>query len=129
MSEQNDFRTFCAEKLDWRQSLANSGIICDPDFASSSSAGTLKSTRTRRPFISKSRTDNFPITFPVQLRDVLEKIDATIGIAPLVVVPADQFEKAAIEFHAGARIKDTGTRVMQEIGRNRLVFGITKNPF
>ena len=32
----------------------------------------------------------------IQLQDLLQEIDATIRIAPLVVVPADQFEKAAI---------------------------------
>ena len=65
----------------------------------------------------------------IQLQDLLQEIDATIGIAPLVVVPADQFEKAAVEFDAGAPIKDAGARIMQEICRNYLVFGIAKNPF
>src|SRR6516165_8110808 len=63
----------------------------------------------------------------IQLQDLLQEIDATIGIAPLVVVPADQLEKAAIEFDAGACIKDTRTRIMQEICRNHFVFGIAKN--
>jgi glucose-1-phosphate adenylyltransferase len=34
----------------------------------------------------------------IQLQDLLQEIDTTVGIAPLVVVPADQFEKAASIF-------------------------------
>ena len=33
MSKQNDFRSFCAEKLDCRQTLPHPGVVRDPDLS------------------------------------------------------------------------------------------------
>jgi hypothetical protein len=44
-----------------------------------------------------------------------QEIDATIAVAPLVVVPADQFEKSFIEADSRAGIKNTRGLAMNEI--------------
>jgi hypothetical protein len=44
-----------------------------------------------------------------------QEIDATIAVAPLVVVPADQLEKPFIEADSGAGIKNTRRLAMNEI--------------
>ena len=38
-----------------------------------------------------------------------EKVDAAVGIAPLIVVPTHQLEESTIEFHARTGIKNRGS--------------------
>ena len=38
--------------------------------------------------------------------DIFDEINAAVAIAPLVVVPADQFEEAVIEFDAASAVED-----------------------
>ena len=38
--------------------------------------------------------------------NIFDEIDATVAVAPLVVVPADQFEEAVIKFDAAPAVED-----------------------
>ena len=38
--------------------------------------------------------------------DIFDEIDAAVAVAPLVVIPADQFEEAVIEFDAASAVED-----------------------
>src|ERR1700738_2637316 len=83
-------------------------------FPSISSVGTLKSTRTRtrRPFTSRSRTNSFAI-LSVCLQDVLQQIDTSIRITPLVIVPTDQFKESTVQPDAGRSVEDARVRAVQ----------------
>ncbi len=58
---------------------------------------------------------------------LLEEIDATIGIAPLVIVPGDKLEEVIVEFDTGTRIKDARAGVMDEVAGDNLILGVTKH--
>src|SRR6202011_2526712 len=58
-----------------------------------------------------------------------DQIDAAIGVAPLVVVPADELEEALVELDAGARVEDARMSVVDEVGGNHFVAGVSENAF
>src|SRR3974377_921432 len=53
----------------------------------------------------------------------------SVAVAPLVVVPADQFEEVAVQLDTRARIENARTRVGNEVARNNLFVGIPENSF
>ena len=80
---------------DSRMRVSSVMTIC-PSF---SSVGTLKSTRTstRFPETSRSLTESFKGWGPFLLAEDFEHLDAAVAVAPLVVVPADDFEELVAE--------------------------------
>jgi hypothetical protein len=46
---------------------------------------------------------------------MFQQVDATIGVSPFVVVPANQLEEAAVQFDARSGVEYTGVIIVQEI--------------
>src|SRR5262249_30607402 len=86
-------------------------------------------TRTRLPRRSVKSAIVFfmPGSSLVLANHVLQEIDATIRVAPFVVVPADELEEAAVQLDAAAGVEDAGIGVMDEVAGNNLVFGVGQN--
>src|SRR5688572_7462799 len=63
----------------------------------------------------------------VLLRDVLQQVDTTVRVTPLVVVPADELEELRVQLHRGARVVDAGARVVDEVARDDLVIGVAED--
>ena len=78
-------------------------------------------------------TDKFCIDgtcfkFTLQQRcQFLQQFDATIGISPFVVVPADEFKEAIVECHTGTGIENRRTRIVNKVARNHLILRIAQN--
>src|SRR5438128_1852461 len=72
------------------------------------SCGTLKSTRTSTRLPRRSfRSARVFLAIVLPLADhVAQQIDAAMGVAPLVVVPAHQLEEAAVQLDARAGVED-----------------------
>jgi hypothetical protein len=47
--------------------------------------------------------------------NVLKQVHHAIAVAPLIVVPAHQFEETAVELNAGASVEDAALAVVDEI--------------
>src|SRR4030095_8831446 len=105
----------------------SSVTTCGP---SRSSSGTLKSTRTRArlPFTSTWLRDSLGMAV-LPPGDVANEIDTAQAVAPLVVVPANQFEEALVYADAGASVEDTRMAVVNEISRDNFVIGISEDAF
>src|SRR3954466_7227169 len=88
-------------------------------------SGTLKSTRTRTrlPFRSRSRTLSFAMAPPLEhlRRHHLRQFRHAAGIAPLVVVPADELEEVLVQFDGAAAVEDRRARIVDEVGGDDLV--------
>src|SRR5205814_5548992 len=94
--------------------------------------GTLKSTRTRTrlPWTSRSRTESLLIADLQHLRDhELGQLRHAAGVAPLVVVPADELEEVLVELDAAAGVEDRGAAVVDEVARDDLVLGVAHDVF
>ena len=59
--------------------------------------------------------------------DLLGEIDDAVGIAPLVVVPGNEFEELAVEFDRGTGVVDRGALVVGEVGRDHFFVGVAEN--
>src|SRR3954470_14005420 len=103
----------------------------------SSLSGTLKSTRTRtrRPFTGASRTlalskdINGRETAASGGQNLAGQLDAAVGVAPLVVVPADRLDQLAVADHHRLRgVEDRGARVADDVGGDDRVLGIGEDP-
>src|SRR5437773_45557 len=57
-----------------------------------------------------------------------QQIHTSVRVSPLVIIPAHQFEKPAVELDSRAGVEDAGKGIMDEIGRNHLIFGVSENP-
>jgi hypothetical protein len=53
------------------------------------------------------------------------QIDESVAVAPLVVVPTNDFEKVLVQKYAGRCVHNGTTCIMDEIGRYHLVFGVS----
>jgi hypothetical protein len=60
----------------------------------------------------------------VDLGDVGQEVQDTAGVAPLVVVPADELDKVLVERDAGLGVEDGRGVVALEIARDDLVLGV-----
>src|SRR5436190_18999647 len=92
--------------------------------------GTLKSTRirTRLPWRSRSRTESLVIGRLPHLRDHhLRQLRHAAGVAPLVVVPADELEEVLVELDAAARVEDREAADVDEVAGDDLVLGVAQD--
>ena len=60
--------------------------------------------------------------------NLLEQVDTTITIPPLVIIPGNELEEGIAQTHAGTCIKNGRSRAMDKISRNNLVFSVLENP-
>ena len=60
------------------------------------------------------------------LKQLLEQIDAATAITPLVVIPAHELEEFAVQLNAAAGIEDARASIVNEIGRDDLVFACSR---
>ena len=65
----------------------------------------------------------------VNLGDVGKKIEHTAGVAPLVIVPADELDEVVVEGDAGLGVEDGGVGVAVHIGGDDVVFGVLENAY
>ena len=63
----------------------------------------------------------------VNLGNVGEEIEHTAGIAPLVVVPADELDEVVVEGDAGLGVEDGGVGVAVHVGGDDVVFGVLED--
>ena len=59
--------------------------------------------------------------------NLLEQVDAAIGVTPLVVVPGDELEELVVQFHAGACVENAGAGVVDEVAGDDLILGVAKD--
>src|SRR5215472_7801922 len=59
----------------------------------------------------------------------LDQVATAAGIAPLVVVPSQNFDALVADDFGVAGVDDGGVRVGFEVGRDELFFGVTENAF
>ncbi len=55
------------------------------------------------------------------------KVQNTVGVAPLVVVPTDNLVEVVVEANACLSINDWAVRVMIEVCADDFIFSVTKN--
>ena len=60
----------------------------------------------------------------VDLGDVGEQVAHTAGVAPLVVVPADELDEVRVERDAGLGVEDGGVGVAVHVRGDNVVFGV-----
>src|SRR5690606_37727732 len=102
-----------------------SSVIVSP------SSGTLRSarTRTRRPLTSRSSSLRNSVPFVALSDDLqvrahqLDEVDEAVGVAPLVVVPADDLDLVADDL-GEAGVEDAGGRVGDDVGGDDRVLGV-----
>src|SRR5204863_350669 len=77
---------------------------------------------------SRSRTESLVIGRLPHLRDHhLRQLRHAAGVAPLVVVPADELEEVLVELDAAARVEDRGAAVVDEVAGDDLVLGVAQD--
>merc|ERR1719397_647256 len=59
---------------------------------------------------------------------VLDQVNHSVGVAHLVVIPADKLNKSLRELNASLGVKDGGVGISNEIGRYNLFVGIAQVP-
>ena len=52
---------------------------------------------------------------------VVDKVDNSVGVAVLVIVPGDEFDECRGELDSGLGVEDGGAVVGQEVGGNDLL--------
>jgi hypothetical protein len=63
----------------------------------------------------------------VDLGDVGKEVEDAAGVAPLVVVPADELDKVLVERDAGLGIEDGRGRVAIHVGGDDVFIGVGEN--
>ena len=58
-----------------------------------------------------------------------EEVHAPVAVAPLVVVPADEFEEPFIQADARSGVKNAGILAMDEVGGDHLVRSVFEDSF
>ena len=59
--------------------------------------------------------------------DVAEKVDTAVAVAPLVVVPTDEFKESFIQAHTRGGVENTGGRAVNEVGGNNFIGGVEED--
>src|SRR5690242_13903387 len=97
------------------------------------SSGTLKSTRTSTFLPRKSRKSSsvflamsHPKTPLALANHVAQQIDAAVGVAPFVVVPANELEEAIIQLDSRAGVEDAGVLVVDEVAGHDLIARVSE---
>src|SRR5215470_11479326 len=62
------------------------------------------------------------------LCEKMRQIGDTAGIAPLVIVPGNDFDHTTAKSHRQKAIDDRRVRVTSEVGRNKRLFCIIEDP-
>ena len=60
----------------------------------------------------------------INLGHVGEQVEHAAGVAPLVVVPADELDEVVVEGDAGLGVEDGGVGVAVQIGGDNIVLGV-----
>ena len=63
----------------------------------------------------------------INLSHVLHKIDHSVGITPLVIVPRDELDEVVGEGNSGLGIEDGGKRAGLEVVGDDILLGVTEN--
>jgi hypothetical protein len=63
----------------------------------------------------------------IDLGNVGEEVEDTAGVAPLVVVPADELDEVVVERDTGLGIEDGGVGVAVHVGGHNLVLGVSED--
>ena len=69
------------------------------------------------------------ITWPLLGRNHTHHVEAFVGVAPLVVVPSDDFEEGVVQRNAGISVKHAGAGLTAEVGGHHFVFGVAQDAF
>src|SRR5665647_668560 len=97
----------------------------------SASCGTFRSQRTRTRFPRRSpaaiRSSAVFIVISERLADVRDQVDEAAGIAPLVVVPANDLGHVAVDV-GETGVEDARCRVGDDVGRDDRVLGVGQDP-
>jgi hypothetical protein len=59
--------------------------------------------------------------------DLGGQVDHAVGVAPLVVVPADELEEVLVQLDRRAGVEDRRALVVDEVGRDDLVVGVAED--
>lgn len=59
----------------------------------------------------------------INLGDIVDKIQATTGVTPLVVIPGNQLDEGISQSNTGFDIEDAGGIVTHKIGGDNLILG------
>src|SRR5882672_11157418 len=92
------------------------------------SRGTLRSDRTstRRPLTSMSSMLSMLLRSLKAGRDERGQVDEAVGVAPLVVVPAEDLHLVAVG-HGDRRVERAGRGRADDVGRDDLVLGVDED--
>lgn len=63
----------------------------------------------------------------VDLGNVRQKIEHTAGVAPLVVVPADELDEVVVEGDTGLGIEDGRVAVAVQVGGHDFILGVLED--
>lgn len=55
------------------------------------------------------------------------KVDETVGVSPLVIIPRDDLVEGIVKRNAGSSINNTGAAVVDEILRHNSMVSVSKN--
>src|SRR5680860_27821 len=97
----------------------------------SASCGTFRSQRTKTRLPRRSpaaiRSSAVFIGYSERLADVRDQVDEAAGVAPLVVVPADDLGHVAVDV-GQAGVEDARCRVGDDVRRDDRVLGVGQDP-
>lgn len=63
----------------------------------------------------------------IDLGDVRQKVKDTSGVAPLVVVPADELDEVVVERDTGLGVEDRAVGVAVQVRGDNIVLGVGKD--
>lgn len=59
---------------------------------------------------------------------MVSQINQSVGVAPFVIVPGDQFNEGVIQSNTSSGVEDAASGIMNEIGTNNFIMGnLNKN--
>ena len=64
----------------------------------------------------------------IDLIHVLDELEDLVGVADLVIVPADDLDKGIGQGDAGGGVEDGGAGVAEEVGGNDGLVGVAEEP-
>ena len=59
--------------------------------------------------------------------DVAEKVDTAVAVAPLVVIPTNEFKESFIQAHTRGGVENTRGRAVNEVGGNNFIGGVEED--
>ena len=125
MGHQNRLGAVFAQVIDRRQALTHPGVVGDDNFAVALFGRNVEINPDQDAFspdveVRARITCSFPGCLPLNLsRDQLQHLHAAIAVAPLVVVPADDFHELPAVNHRQLAVEDAGVRVAHDVAAKR----------